>query len=1371
MKTCVRVSLCALAVLIFGGAAVHAQNITTVAGGGPPAVASSITATSASVGAAAAVRKDSLGNTYILDNFLSRVYKVDTTGKLTVFAGTGVTGFSGDGGPAVNASMNEPSGMCIDSSNNLFVADSDNAVIRVVPAVTMNLMNPTRTLSPGNIYTFAGVQTSNNPQYGGDGASALSAHLHFPDGCSFDSKGNLYIADRGNNEIRVIIGTSGLAPVGIPAATTPGFIYRFAGANDGAFPNPPTGGFDVNGTPAATAKIYGPFDVFVDSHDNVFFADLGNNFPPAGPNKDLTIPFNNNIIREIPATAQTFPFAMTAGDIYTVAGVQGLTGVGHTTSTGTTPVAATAALLNQPIGISVDAAGNLFFADSVNQVIREVPATTANGMTAGDIYDVAGIFGHVGFSGDGVATAVSLNSPQGTTLDGTGNLFIADEVNDRVRLVVPAAGDYATGALTTFAGNGLTSFSNEAPATAGQLNAVAGVAVDGAGNLAIAEVGTAIDDVSIIRGVAAPIASGALSVLAGRTAFNGFSNTAPFVVNNAVGVTYDSANNLYIADTQNCIVRKISAGVISTVAGVEPLIPDPINHPDTSTPQCGFTAQGGAAVLTKLGVTKVINNKNVTFGVNGVALDGNGNLFFSDAGNNVIWEVPKTTVGTLAAGNAYIVAGTPNPTGSFGGEGGPATAAALNNPTGIFFDVFGNLFIADTGNNIIREVPANNSATLNAGSIYTVAGDNLNHAAGYTNEGGVAVGAELNAPFTVVVDHAANIFIADTNNHIIREVAGPTPGAGMTTGHIYSVAGTPQTAGFSGDLGLAKSARLNSPEGLAIEGNGDLLVGDSTNHRVRSVTGIANVAAVAVASFDHTSLTFLPQSLNIASTPQSVTLTNTGSATLTGIVITFTGTNLAEFTAAPASTCGATLAAAASCTISVTFTPTSVTPPNRSATLNVADSALGSPQRISLSGTAQTGIPVGVLTPTPLTFATGQLVGVASAPQVITLSNATGTAPLAFSAAITNANITGANAAEFTQTNNCGTSVAIGASCAINVTFTPTSVTPPARTATLTVTDNAASSPQTVILNGTAIAPGIGLNPTSLTFASQTAGTSSAAQAVTVTNTGTAALSFTGVTIAGPNAADFSLAPASTCTAAVAPAATCTISVTYKPAAAGTSTATVMIVDNVTGGTQTIALSGTATPAALTLNLGAASGGSTTQTVAAGQTATYSLQITANQNASVTFTCSGAPTAATCSVPSTAVAVTAGTPAAVTVTVTTTARGTLIPQFYPTTRMQPPAAVQMLPVSVLAVLFLIVAMLATTQSPAGRLRVARIALSVCLVLMPIAAATVLVGCGGGSSSPTAPPPATGTPAGTSTITVTATSGSQTATTKLTLVVQ
>jgi sugar lactone lactonase YvrE len=1333
MKNFVRLSLPVIAFsalsVVLGPLSVHAQTITTVAGGGPAGAA--VIPTAPSIGAPAAVRKDLLGNTYILDNDFGRVYKVDTSGHLTVFAGNGVTGFSGEGGPAVDAAMSGPSGLCIDLSNNVYVADSDNAIIREIPVVTAGGK------TAGNIYTVAGVETETDYTYGGDGGPATSANLHFPDGCSFDTNGNLYIADRGNNAIRVVIGTANVPPAGL-TGTTIGDIYLYTGATP-VPGNPPAVGYAANGTPTVGAALNGPFDVFVDPNNNVFIADLGN------PGTT-----SNQVIREVPATAQTVPFTMVAGEIYTVAGTKQVSG------TPTSGVAATSATLNGPEGLFVDANGNLFFCDIGNQVIREVAGRTPTaGMVTGDIYTVAGD-GHQGYSGDGgLALSASFSNPAGTFVDSTG-LYVADSTDDVVRLVSSSTGNYTTETISTFAGNGIPSFYNATPATAAELDFPGGLAVDSTGDLLIADVGAGGEQ-SLIRKVASPISTGALTTLVGSPGFNGFlnNNTTDLsfpanVENDAEGVFVDPSGNVFIADTGNCIIREFSAGVMTTIAGIAPT---PSSDFPASTPNCGFTSGGGTALTTTLGA------------VNSVALDAFGDIFFSDSTNNVIWEIPKNTVGSLTAGNAYVVVGTQSTTGAFGGEGGIATSAKLNKPTGIYFDVYGNLFIADTGNNLVREVPSDNTGSMTAGNIYTVAGDLANQSAGYSGNNGVATSAQLNAPYTMVVDNAENIFIADTNNQVIRQVAGTA--TGKTKGDIYTVVGT-NVEGFAGDGGAATSAQLDTPQGLAIDGSGNLLISDGSNNRVRSVSAIANVSAVPVASFDATSLTFLPQPVNIPSTAQTVKLSNNGGATLTGIAVTITGTNAADF--GQTNTCTATLAAGANCTISVTFTPAAVGA--FTAKLSIADNAFGNPQTIGLSGTGQVGTPVAVVTPNPIAF-TPQTVGVASTALPVIVSNATGTGVLT----ISSIGFTGTNATDFSQTNNCGTlpaAVAAGASCTINVVFNPTSVTPAARTANLVVTDTAANSPQTVPITGTAIQAAITINPTSLTFASQSAGTASAPQPIAVTNSGTAALTFTSITIGGPNAADFTLGSATNCggTGTLNAGTNCTLSVVYKPAAAGTSTAMITLADNVSTGSQTINLTGTATAAVLSLNLGAASGSSLSQTVTAGQTANYSLQISANENASVTFTCSGAPTAATCNVPTTAVAVTAGTPAAVAVTVTTTANGLLVPQSEPATRMQPPAGIQMLPISVLAVLLLIVSLLAKTQSPVGRLRVARVALSACLVLMPIAAATLLVGCGGGGSSSTPPPPPqSGTPTGTYTVTVTATSGSQTATTKLTLIVQ
>src|SRR5438876_110504 len=207
--------------------------------------------------------------------------------------------------------------------------------------------------------------------------------------------------------------------------------------------------------------------------------------------------------------------------------------------------------------------------------------------------------------------------------------------------------------------------------------------------------------------------------------------------------------------------------------------------------------------------------------------------------------------------------------------------------------------------------------------------------------------------------------------------------------------------------------------------------------------------------------------------------------------------------------------------------------------------------------------PIVTLSPTSLTFPS-QLVGTTSSPQNLTLTN-TGTASLS----ITKISLTGANGKDYAQTNNCGKTLAAGASCTITVTFTPTAEG--TRTGSVSISDNASGSPQAVTLTGTGLAPLVSLSPTTLTFSSQTVGTTSSPQNVTLTNTGNSSLSITSITISG----DF--AQTNTCGSTVAAGANCSISVTFTPTTTGTRTGVVTITDNATGSPHSVSLSGTGT--------------------------------------------------------------------------------------------------------------------------------------------------------------------------------------------------
>ena len=404
-----------------------------------------------------------------------------------------------------------------------------------------------------------------------------------------------------------------------------------------------------------------------------------------------------------------------------------------------------------------------------------------------------------------------------------------------------------------------------------------------------------------------------------------------------------------------------------------------------------------------------------------------------------------------------------------------------------------------------------------------------------------------------------------------------------------------------------------------------------------------NGSAAALVLLNPASLSFSSQPVGTPSAPQSVTLTNNGSTTLniSGITATapFSETN----------TCGSSVAASANCTINVTFTPTAVG--SAQGSLSIADSAAGSPQVLPLGGTgAAANAPAVTLAPASLTFSS-QTVGTASSAQSVTLINS-GNATLN----LTGITITGTNAGDYSETNTCAATLATSATCAISVTFKPTASG--ARTASVSIADNASGSPQTIPLSGTAVAapaPAVTFAPTSLTFASQLVGSSSAAQSVTLTNSGNATLSITGVTITGTNAGDYS--ETNTCAATLAASANCAISVTFKPTATGTRTASVSIADNASGSPQTVAISGTATTPDFALNASPAS-----LSVTAGQSGTSTITVTPSNgfNQAVSFSCSGLPTGASCSFAPTAVTPT-GAAASTKLTISTAASAAFAP--------------------------------------------------------------------------------------------------------------
>jgi sugar lactone lactonase YvrE len=322
----------------------------------------------------------------------------------------------------------------------------------------------------------------------------------------------------------------------------------------------------------------------------------------------------------------------------------------------------------------------------------------------------------LGFAGDGgPATAARLNmSLGGVALDSSGNLYIADSLNERIRKVSPV------GTISTYAGSGGFGFSGDGgPATAAQLSLPHGVAVDSAGNLYIAD-----SNNHRIRKVTP---GGTISTYAG-TGTEGFSGdggpaTAAHL-DRPDGVAVDSAGNLYIADSGNSRIRKVTpGGTISTYVG-------------NGGYGEGFLGDGGPATAAHIRPR-------------GVALDSAGNLYITDFA-----RIRKVTPG----GTISTYAGTDTP--GFAGDGGPATAAQLSFPQGVALDSAGNLYIADSNNNRIRKVTP-------GGTISTYAGTGLN---GFSGDGGPAIAAQLWIPVGVALDSAGNLYIADQENQRIRKV-------------------------------------------------------------------------------------------------------------------------------------------------------------------------------------------------------------------------------------------------------------------------------------------------------------------------------------------------------------------------------------------------------------------------------------------------------------------------------------------------------------------------------------------------------------------------------------------------------------------------
>jgi uncharacterized protein (TIGR03437 family) len=345
---------------------------------------------------------------------------------------------------------------------------------------------------------------------------------------------------------------------------------------------------------------------------------------------------------------------------------------------------ATAAALNDPRGIVTDPAGNVYFCDRENNVVRKIDLN-------GVISTVAGT-GLPGYNGDNIqGTKAQLNTPWRVTIDPAGNLYIADSVNDRIRKLAP------NGIITTVAGNGLPGYSGDGGQAANATLRIPEQAeLDVFGNLYIADTGNnvirKVDTNGVITTVAGTGFGAGVGNSTGNGAYSGDGGPATKAqLNLPVSVALDPAGNLWISDQLNNVIRQVNTGgVINTVAGISTRI--------------GYSGDGGPA-------TQAVLNTPA-----GIARDAAGNIYVTDAGNNVLRAM-------LTDGTIRTVAG--NGAAGFAGDGGPATSAKLNSLRQVAVGTFGEVYIADSFNNRIRKLTPTTTAigqtTNAAGSIQVIA--------------------------------------------------------------------------------------------------------------------------------------------------------------------------------------------------------------------------------------------------------------------------------------------------------------------------------------------------------------------------------------------------------------------------------------------------------------------------------------------------------------------------------------------------------------------------------------------------------------------------------------------------------------------------
>ncbi len=972
----------------------------------------------------------------------------------------------------------------------------------------------------------------------------LGSGFKTPTGVTVDGYGNVFVADNGNSAVKEIVAVNG----SIPASPT------------------------INTLGSGFAN---PFTVAVDASGNVYVADYGNHAVKEIEAVNGSIPASPTIRTLASGLSFIFGTAVDAkGDVfYSEYGkdlVKEILAVN-----GVIPAAPKTLVLgggfNIPAGLAVDSSGNVFVGDQNNNVVKEILASSGYTTTN--------------------TIATGFTTPDGVALDQSGNVYVADDGNNLVKEVVGVNGVIPASPTIIPLGSGFAQTFDVAADLKGN------VYVADRGNNAVKEIQRAAVN---FGGVNVGFSSSTPMTLSFTFDTAGTLGSTAVVTQGLSGLEFvDAGGGTCVANTaytasQVCTVNVTFAplapgprfGAVELLSGTGALL---------ATGYVQGTGLGPQATFAEMesGLTLPATTFSLGSGFNspvGVAMDANQNLYVADSNNNAVKQVLAaggwTSVKTLGSGfnspsavaldgsgNVFVADTFNDAVKEIVAEGGYATINTLgsgfSDPFAVAVDGNGNVFVADFSNNAVKEMLAVNGVVPASPNIRTLASglsgpDGVavdgsgnvfvaNYFSGTVQEivgvnGAIpdlptikTIGPTFNGPSNLSVDASGNVFVADTDDALVQEILAA---GGYTTVRTLG-------SGFS------------APEGVAVSGRGDVIVSDSINN----VVDFLDYA-------DTPSLSFATTQAGQTSTdsPQTVAVINDGNVSLTFLALSYP-TDFPEAAGVSTDCKGATLLAmGATCTLSIDFSPkaSSVsgtsTPLSELVSLKTNSLNLSSSQAVQVLGTATPGAPAVMLSPTSLSFPSTGVGFTSTLP--VTVTN-TGFGNLN----VTGISNSGANPAYFTHTSNCGgTPIAPGAHCTLQVSFTPTAAG--TFSAQLNITDNAAGSPHSFTVSGTAVnAPAVSLSTMSLSFPLTAVGSTSTLP-VTVTNTGQANLTISGIAGGGTNPSDFG--HTSNCGGhSIAPGGNCTVQVTFTPASAASFSATLVLTDNAPGSPRTITLSGT----------------------------------------------------------------------------------------------------------------------------------------------------------------------------------------------------